>query len=287
MSALRAVRWFDKKYMGHMTLDAKFGQQFQHYLLRHGLITEEELLSLKSVSRIRVQDDSSQSSRQQQPQPRVATMDNLFNFSGASRGNSRLPQDHFKHAVEDNREFGSSGYPAISTTRGHWSSSGRGDPEGSRRQLSDVFGYKQPGPRGGHYGGGGRGGRYQQRGQQYDQRENYRYPPGRGYQGGYQYPHNHHRGHDMADMDLYRGYGDDRFPSVSASAENADDRLPGDESRLDQLIGGDHLSGRDTLPGDSLPFGDEPSSASTTSVPRGGGSTFGGYTGGWVDDGEA
>jgi hypothetical protein len=88
----------------------------------------------------------------------------------------------------------------------------------------------------------------------------------------------------VAGLDPYLVYGDDRFRSVPAESE--DDRLPGDESRIDSLVGSDHLSVRDMLPGDSLPSGEEQYSTSTTSIPRAG-STFGGYTGGWIDDGEA
>lgn len=46
-SAIRAVKWFDKKYMGHMTIDAKFGQQFQKFLVKNMILTEAEISKMK------------------------------------------------------------------------------------------------------------------------------------------------------------------------------------------------------------------------------------------------
>lgn len=100
LSAIRAVRWFDKKYMGHMTLDAKFGQQFQHFLLKHGILTEEELLALKSINPIQLTSDIPKKAYQHhdsQPTPRMASIDNLFSLSNARKSTSAQENNDGKY----------------------------------------------------------------------------------------------------------------------------------------------------------------------------------------------
>jgi hypothetical protein len=46
-SAIRAVKWFDKKFNGYMTIDAKFSQQFEYYLTRNLILSSDEIAKLK------------------------------------------------------------------------------------------------------------------------------------------------------------------------------------------------------------------------------------------------
>jgi hypothetical protein len=276
MSAIRAVRWFDKKYMGHMTVDAKFGQQFQHFLLKHGILTEDELLKLKKISRIKLEQEHQP--RQQdgyhsnQQEPRMASMDNLFSL-GATRKpvNEGYGGRNYKNNNNNNNNNYNDDYP---NNRANWPSSGRnGDTGGGgdSRYISSVFGYAQPPPRGGPRGGGGGGG------------GNNRYNQQRGHMGGRS---------NINDYDNNRGGYRNNQSQRGGFMNNYLDRstnTPGLNPNIffqnDPIPHPSHEEG-DLLPGDSLP-GDNLSS----NLPRNESgkfpsfeSNFGG--GGWVDNGE-
>lgn len=86
--------------MGHMTLDAKFGQQFQHFLLTHGILTEEELLALKTTSPMQLSSDIPKKAYQHhdsQPAPRMASIDNLFSLSNSRKSTSAQENNDGKY----------------------------------------------------------------------------------------------------------------------------------------------------------------------------------------------
>jgi hypothetical protein len=254
--------------MGHMTVDAKFGQQFQHFLLKHGILTEDELLHLKANSPIKLEQEHQ--SRQQDGNhsnhqgPRMASMDNLFSLSATRKS---VKEETFGRNNKNNNN--NDDYP---NNRANWPSSGRnGDlGRGDSRFISNVFGYAQPPSRGGPRGGGeGRGNnRYnnsQQRGHMGGRNSN-DYENNRG---GYRNNQSQRKGFSNNYMDRSTN-----FPGLNPNIFFQNDQGP-------------HPSHEgDLLPGDS-----RPSDALPGNLPRNESGKFSyiesGYGGGgWVDDGE-
>lgn len=142
--AIRAVKWFDKKYMGHMTIDAKFGQQFQKFLVKNLILTEEEIAKMKTANPTNGGGHlhGSNTRRQNDRAAPRGDVDNTAYRGGYDRNSQTAHAPAASYMYERN-EIAQQGYPA-----GRFPAGGRADYPDSGAPRSGSGGYYVQAPGG-------------------------------------------------------------------------------------------------------------------------------------------
>jgi hypothetical protein len=117
-AALSAVRYFNKRFLGHMTVDAKFSTNLEQYLLTNQLLSEQEAQFLRSTA------NSGNNQQLDQPMAHMQSMTNpvyrnpsQYNHISAANKNMNVNHHQSMYHNQNASSFASSSVSSFSAQR--------------------------------------------------------------------------------------------------------------------------------------------------------------------------